>query len=287
MIELQNVSKAFEGKNVLACVNLSLKRGEVVTILGKSGSGKSTLLQLVAAMEPVDKGKIIKNPQTMCAYITQKPHLFSHMTVLQNIAFPLKCQGVGKIERYEVAKVWLEKVELSGLENRFPYELSGGQQQRVSIARAFVYQPDVLLMDEPFANLDVKLSRQLQRLIFNEMKQRNVAGIFVTHNYEETKMYADQTFLLQEGNLTNMSEEEVELYFNEGIEKDGQLYSISECLLSNSFSDTSIPVLFEKEVQLYGVNFFVVILPNGQKQFMKKTNGINIGEHLHLILKEG
>ncbi|WP_019415668.1 ABC transporter ATP-binding protein [Paenisporosarcina sp. TG20] len=287
MIELQNVSKSFEGKNVLTCVNLSLKQGEVVTILGKSGSGKSTLLQLAAAMEPVDEGEILKDPQTMCAYITQKPLLFSHMTVLQNIAFPLKCQGVGKNERYEIAKVWLEKVELSGLENRFPYELSGGQQQRVSIARAFVYQPDVLLMDEPFANLDVKLSRQLQHLIFNEMKQRNVAGIFVTHNYEETKMYADQTFLLQEGKLTTMSEEEVELYFNEGIEKDGQLYSISNCLLSNSSSDTSIPVLFEKEVHLYGVNFFVVTLPNGQTQFMKKTKEINIKEPLHLILKEG
>ncbi|WP_017380339.1 ABC transporter ATP-binding protein [Paenisporosarcina sp. TG-14] len=287
MMELRNISKKFEGKIVLERVNLSLKQGEVITILGKSGSGKSTLLQLIAAMEPIDSGEIQKKPETMCAYITQKSYLFSHMTVLQNIAFPLKCQGVRKKERYSIAKNWLEKVELFGLEDRFPYELSGGQQQRVSIARAFVYQPDVFLMDEPFANLDVKLSRQLQHLIFNEMKQRNVAGIFVTHNYEETKMYADHTFLLQDGKLTTMSEQEVELYFNEGIQNEGRTYLISNCVLTNNTSDQSIPVLLDKQVHLYGVDFYVVILPNGQKQFMKKSHEINTKEPLHLVLKEG
>ncbi|MGB5944872.1 ATP-binding cassette domain-containing protein [Paenisporosarcina sp.] len=286
MMELRNVSKTFEGKMVLENVNLSLKQGKIMTILGKSGSGKSTLLQLMAEMESVDSGEIHKSKETLCAYITQKPLLFSHMTVLQNIAFPLKCQGVGKKARLEAATNWLKKVELFGLENRFPYELSGGQQQRVSIARAFVYQPDVLLMDEPFANLDVKLSRQLQQLIFNEMNERNVAGIFVTHNYEETKMYADQTLLLQEGKLTTMSDEEVELYFNEGIEIDGQIVGISEWTLSNITSDTSIQVRLEKEIRLYGVDFYVVTLPNGQKQFVKRMKKLNTGKALYLVLKE-
>jgi iron(III) transport system ATP-binding protein len=286
MMELRNVSKIFEGKMVLENVNLSLKQGEIMTILGKSGSGKSTLLQLMAEMAAVDSGEVHKSKETMCAYITQKPLLFSHMTVLQNIAFPLKCQGVGKKARHEAAVNWLEKVELFGLGNRFPYELSGGQQQRVSIARAFVYQPDVLLMDEPFANLDVKLSRQLQHLIFNEMKQRNIAGIFVTHNYEETKMYAHHTFLLQEGELTKMSDEEVELYFNEGIEIEGQIIGVSEWTLSNKPSDASIRVRHEKEIKLYGVDFTVVTLPNGQKQFVKRLEETNIVEPLYLVLKE-
>ncbi len=286
MMELRNVSKTFEGKMVLENVNLTLKQGEIMTILGKSGSGKSTLLQLMAEMESVDSGEIHKSKEMLCAYITQKPLLFSHMTVLQNIAFPLKCQGVGKKARHDAATNWLKKVELFGLGNRFPYELSGGQQQRVSIARAFVYQPDVLLMDEPFANLDVKLSRQLQQLIFNEMNQRNVAGIFVTHNYEETKMYADQTFLLQDGKLANMSDEEVELYFNEGIEIDGQIVGVSEWRLSNDKSDTSIQVRLEKEIRLYGVDFYVVTLPNGQKQFVKRMKKLNTGEALYLVLKE-
>lgn len=286
MMELRNVSKIFDGKMVLENVNLSLKPGEIMTILGKSGSGKSTLLQLMAEMASVDSGEIHKSKETLCAYITQKPLLFSHMTVLQNIAFPLKCQGVGKKARIEAASNWLEKVELFGLGNRFPYELSGGQQQRVSIARAFVYQPDVLLMDEPFANLDVKLSRQLQHLIFNEMKQRNIAGIFVTHNYEETKMYADHTFLLQEGELTEMSDEEVELYFNEGIEIEGQIVGVSKWSLSNKPSDISIRVHFEKEIRLYGVDFYVVTLPNGQKQFVKRMKKLNTGETLYLVLKE-
>ncbi len=285
MMKLRKITKRFKDKLILNNVNLHLLQGEVMTVLGKSGSGKSTLLQIIAEMETVDSGELQKDPNTTVAYITQKPYLFNHMTVLQNIAFPLKCQGLKKQERYQVARSWVEKVELHGLENRYPYELSGGQQQRVSIARAFVYQPNVLLMDEPFANLDVKLSRQLQHLIFNEMKLRNVSGVFVTHNYEETKMYADQTVLLQDGRLSKMSEEDVELYFNEGIQQNGEIHSVAKCSLTNAMRKTSIPIVVEKEVHLYGVDFYVIQLPNGQKQFIKKVDELDLNDPLYLDVK--
>ncbi|MFK0571647.1 ABC transporter ATP-binding protein [Endozoicomonas sp.] len=197
---------------VLSGLNLSIKDGEIVCLLGSSGCGKSTLLKAIAGLiQPVSgtialHGKEVSSDagvtppeQRGIGMIFQDYALFPHLTVFDNIAF-----GLGKLTSVQVKKrvqEMLELVNLYGLEKRYPHELSGGQQQRVAIARALANKPSVLLLDEPFSNIDSQVRQHLVREIREILKQQKVAGLFVTHSKEEGFAFADIIAVMGQGRI--------------------------------------------------------------------------------------
>ncbi|ELT99311.1 hypothetical protein CAPTEDRAFT_109315, partial [Capitella teleta] len=181
---------------VLSGLDLSIEDGEIVCLLGRSGCGKSTLLKAIAGLiQPVSgtielhgkevssSSRVTPPEQRGIGMIFQDYALFPHLTVFDNIAF-----GLRKLTSKQVIKRvqdMLELVNLYGLEKRYPHELSGGQQQRVAIARALANEPSILLLDEPFSNIDSQVRQHLVREIRDILKQQKVAGLFVTHSREE------------------------------------------------------------------------------------------------------
>ncbi|ESK55334.1 ABC transporter ATP-binding protein [Acinetobacter tjernbergiae] len=202
-LKLENVYKSFAAKKVkgaktqaeefVAVENLSLdvKAGEFVAIVGPSGCGKSTLLDLLAGLTTPTSGQItidgqaIKKPGLDRGIVFQQYALFPWLTALQNIEFGLDAKGIAKDERYVIAKYFLNLVGLSEFEHHYPNELSGGMKQRVAIARSLAYDPDILLMDEPFAALDAQTRETLQAELVKIWQQTKKTIIFITHSIDE------------------------------------------------------------------------------------------------------
>lgn len=209
-VSVSNVSKSYGTFKALDNVSLTVEPGEFVALLGPSGSGKSTLLMMIAGFETPSSGNLLVegvrvNDQP--AYkrgfgvVFQRYALFPHMTVAENVAYPLFRRGMRGTEvQVEVAKA-LDLVALGSLRNRLPAQLSGGQQQRVALARALVFKPPLLLMDEPLGALDRKLRQQLQLEIKQIHRQIGSTIIFVTHDQEEALSMADRVAVLEGGRL--------------------------------------------------------------------------------------
>jgi len=206
-IEVVNISKTFigeYGQRVEALSNVSFKvyEGEFLTVVGPSGCGKTTLLRIIAGLEKPDEGyvkidgKIVDGPVPGLGYIPQEFSLFPWRTVAGNIEFGLEVNGVPKIERVKVVKKLISLVGLEGFENSFPKELSGGMKQKVAIARALAIDPIVLLLDEPFANLDAQTRSYMQRELVRIWYKHRKTVIFVTHHLEEAIYLADRIILL-------------------------------------------------------------------------------------------
>lgn len=187
MIEIKNFTKRYSGNNVYENFNLSVKEGGVTCILGESGSGKTTLLNAVAGLIKYE-GSISK---VKCSYIFQTPRLVPNLTVYGNLK--LVCPDDGAIMDM------LVKVRLEDKVNSYPRELSGGQAQRVSIARAFLYKSDVILMDEPFSSLDLKLKGEIIRLFSEIRKQDDRTVLFVTHDADEAACLAERVIIINGG----------------------------------------------------------------------------------------
>jgi putative spermidine/putrescine transport system ATP-binding protein len=209
-IEFQNVVKRFGDNTVLDHINLSINKGELVTLLGPSGCGKSTLLRCLAGLEQVSEGSIILDGQEVTGLpaskrnvgmVFQQYSLFPNMTVEQNIAFGLKMQKKPADEIRELVKSALELVELQGKETAYPASLSGGQQQRVALARSIVTQPKVLLLDEPLSAIDAKLRKALQTRIREIHKELGLTTIFVTHDQDEAMVMSDVIELFHAGRI--------------------------------------------------------------------------------------
>jgi ABC-type sugar transport system ATPase subunit len=207
-VELRNVWKSFGPVPVCRDINLSVREGEFVTLLGSSGCGKTTTLNMIAGLEDASAGDILMNGQRVndlspvqrdVAMVFQNYALYPHMTVAQNIGFTLKMRKLSPDEvRTRVARVALS-LELSALLERLPAQLSGGQQQRVAIGRALVREPRVFLFDEPFSNLDAGL-RVRMRVEVKELHQRlGVTSIFVTHDQEEAMSISDRIAVMNQG----------------------------------------------------------------------------------------
>ena len=194
IIEVQNVSKFFGEKVALDNINLNVKKGEFVTILGPSGCGKTTLLRLIAGFQTASEGEIrisgkeiTQTPPHMRPVNTvfQKYALFPHLNVFDNIAFGLKLKKTPKQVIEKKVKAALKMVGMTDYEDRDVDSLSGGQQQRVAIARAIVNEPEVLLLDEPLAALDLKMRKDMQ-MELKEMHQKlGITFVYVTHDQEE------------------------------------------------------------------------------------------------------
>jgi NitT/TauT family transport system ATP-binding protein len=178
--------------------NLEVKPNEFVVLLGPSGCGKSTLLYLFAGLESATSGKILSfgepvaQPSPDRALIFQETSLFPWLTVLHNVAFGLSLRGMSKGEQTTIARAALERVGLAEAENKRPVELSGGMRQRVAVARALAMRPNVLLMDEPFAALDVQTRAKMQGFLLDVWRESNASIIFVTHQIDEAIALADK-----------------------------------------------------------------------------------------------
>ena len=210
-LDVEGVWKAYGGQPfVVRDVTFVLEPGEFLTLLGPSGSGKTTILMLIAGFESLSRGKIRVDGRDIVGQPPERRNfgivfqgyaLFPHMSVLDNVAFPLRMKGVAARERARRAGEMLEKVGLDGLGSRRPHELSGGQQQRVALARALVFEPDALLLDEPLGALDRKLREQLQIEIKEIQRRVGVSVLLVTHDQDEAMMMSDRIAVMADGKI--------------------------------------------------------------------------------------
>ncbi|KXH78317.1 ABC transporter ATP-binding protein [Sporosarcina sp. HYO08] len=213
-IDIQNMCFNYTNSSAKAVegFTFSVQKGEVISILGRSGSGKSTILRLIAGLEMPKcgsftlAGKKIFDDYTFVqpekrgiGMVFQDYALFPHMCVADNILF-----GLPKMSRHEKMKRLkevLELVELEGFEKRYPHQLSGGQQQRVALARAIAPQPELILLDEPFSNLDTDLLVKIREDLRRILKKANATAIFVTHNQNDAHALADRIIKIKDGRI--------------------------------------------------------------------------------------
>lgn len=212
-LRLEKTLKTFGNVTALDHVDLSVRNGELLTILGPSGSGKTTLLRLTAGFAEPDAGKILLQGRDITflppakrdiGMVFQNYALFPHMTVAENVAFPLQMRKAGKDEIAKKVKWALGIVELGGYEERLPRQLSGGQQQRVAFARAIVFDPRILLLDEPFGALDRKLREQIQLEVRRLQQQLSLTSLFVTHDQEEALILSDRIAVMNGGRIEQL-----------------------------------------------------------------------------------
>ncbi|GGF21055.1 hypothetical protein GCM10010954_19770 [Halobacillus andaensis] len=211
-IQIENLCFKYQNssENTIDCFNLTIDQGEIISILGESGSGKSTVLRLLCGLETPTCGTITINKHIMTddrhfvlperrgiGMVFQDYALFPHMTVAENIQFGLK--GYGRKARRERTEEVLELVNMTSLMKRYPHELSGGQQQRVALARALAPKPALLLLDEPFSNLDADLQIKIRGELKDIIKKTGTTSIFVTHDREDARAIADRIITMRDG----------------------------------------------------------------------------------------
>jgi len=203
ILKTEDVGVIYDGSIVaLENVSLNVPTGKLTAILGPSGCGKTTLLKVIAGLiEPSTgtvkiRGKETIGPGPDRALVFQDFALLPWATVLQNVAFGLRAQGVSKTEREKTSLHYIKEVGLSGFEDKYPHQLSGGMRQRTGLARALTVNSDILLMDEPFSAVDEQMRRKLQEDLLELLKIENKTVIFVTHSIEEAVYLADQVVIL-------------------------------------------------------------------------------------------
>ncbi|TNF49133.1 ABC transporter ATP-binding protein [bacterium] len=212
VLQVKNIRKAFDNGPVINDVSFSLKKGDIGCLLGPSGCGKTTLLRIIAGFEATDGGTVTLHGRTVSdGTATVKPEkrkvgmvfqdyaLFPHLTVKGNIAFGLNELNPGERDRRVMSLI--SKIELDGFEDSYPHELSGGQQQRVALARALAPEPEIILLDEPFSNLDVTLREDLSREVRRIIKEMGSTALLVTHNQQEAFAMADEIGVMKEGRM--------------------------------------------------------------------------------------
>ena len=209
-LEIKNLSVTLDRQPILQDVSLEVRDGEFVSLLGPSGCGKSTILKTIAGLLPVGEGEIFLGGQEVSHVPTHKRgavvvfqdlRMFPHMTALENVAFPLKMQGVPKKERQRIAAEYLKKVQLEGREDQPVSKMSGGQQQRVALARALAAKPKLLLLDEPFSALDENLREDMRQLVKQLQQELGITTVLVTHDRGEALSMSDRVALMFDGRI--------------------------------------------------------------------------------------
>lgn len=207
---LKNVTKAFGKSVVIDNLDLTIKRGTMVTLLGPSGCGKTTILRLVAGLENPTSGQIFIDGEDVTkssiqnrdiCIVFQSYALFPHMSIGDNVGYGLRMQNVSKEERKQRVKEALELVDLAGFEDRYVDQISGGQQQRVALARALVLKPKVLLFDEPLSNLDANLRRAMREKIRELQQSLGITSLYVTHDQTEAFAVSDEVIVMNKGKI--------------------------------------------------------------------------------------
>lgn len=214
-ILVENISKNFGNFKALDHVNLEIKTGSLVALVGASGSGKSTLLRIIAGLEKPDQGRIwlsgrnttfLSIQEREIGYVFQNYALFKHLTVYQNIAFGLDIRNINSATRDIRVRQLLELIQLEKLANRFPNQLSGGQRQRVALARALAIEPKVLLLDEPFGALDIKVRKELRNWLRSLHSEVPVTTVFVTHDHNEAITVANEIVVFKGGRVEELND---------------------------------------------------------------------------------
>lgn len=209
-VELKNVTKKYGQNLAVNDFSAILPDGHLICLLGPSGCGKSTILNMLCGIISITEGHIffddkdvsnLSSDKRNIGMVFQNYALYPHMTVLENIAFPLEVKKISKKQRIEESKKIAELVHIESLLNRYPSELSGGQQQRVAIARAIIKKPALLLMDEPLSNLDARLRLEMREEIRRIQKETGITTVFVTHDQEEAMAISDSILLMKSGKL--------------------------------------------------------------------------------------
>ncbi|GLS86502.1 polyamine-transporting ATPase [Cypionkella aquatica] len=252
-IDIRGVSKTYGSFTALDDVSLRVEPGEFMSFLGPSGSGKTTTLNLIAGFTDLSAGEIRLDDRSIgnvpahkrnIGVVFQHYALFPHMSVAQNVAYPLKQRGVAKTERARAVDQALQKVQLEHFSHRFPSELSGGQQQRVALARAMVFTPSLLLMDEPLGALDKKLREVLQLEIRRIHRELGSTFVYVTHDQEEALVLSDRIAVFNKGRIEQVGSGH-QLYTRPETLFVGQFIGESSVLRGNHLtngSDTALTV---------------------------------------------
>ena len=206
VFQIKNVNKRFPNHDneleILSDINITVHDGEFLSIVGPSGCGKTTLLRMLAGLDFPTSGEITENnvpvtsPSPDRGFVFQQYSLFPWRNVLDNVAFGPEVRGVKDEEKYTMARKYIEMVGLTSFQDSYPSQLSGGMKQRVAIARAMVNDPDALLMDEPFAALDVLSRHKLQEELVRIWQEEHKTIVFVTHNVDEAVFLADRVVVL-------------------------------------------------------------------------------------------
>ena len=214
-VEFQRVQKSYDGETlVVKDLNLSMPKGEFLTMLGPSGSGKTTCLMMLAGFETATHGEIMLGGRPIndipphkrgIGMVFQNYALFPHMTVAENLAFPLEVRGMGKSDREAKVKRALDMVQMGDFAGRRPAQLSGGQQQRIALARALVFEPDLVLMDEPLGALDKQLREHMQYEIKHLHENLGITVVYVTHDQSEALTMSDRVAVFNDGVIQQLA----------------------------------------------------------------------------------
>jgi len=214
-VEFERVQKSYDGETlVVKDLNLSMPKGEFLTMLGPSGSGKTTCLMMLAGFETATHGEIkldgkpinnIPPHKRGIGMVFQSYALFPHMTVGENLSFPLEVRGMDKNTREEKIKIALERVQMGSFANRRPAQLSGGQQQRIALARSLVFEPELVLMDEPLGALDKQLRETLQFEITHLAHELGITVVYVTHDQTEALTMSDRVAVFDDGRIQQLA----------------------------------------------------------------------------------
>ena len=218
-VKLRGIRKSYGTLEILKGLDLTIEDGSFTSLLGPSGCGKTTLLNMIGGLDQPTGGDIdiysdavfsktdqinVPIERRNVGFVFQNYALWPHMTVLQNVAYSLRLRGIGKLEREKRSRAMLDRLELAHLADRYPYQLSGGQQQRVAIARALVYQPRLLLLDEPLSNLDAQLRERARSWLKDIHDTFKLTTILVTHDQIEALSLSDQVVLLNNGGIEQL-----------------------------------------------------------------------------------
>lgn len=200
LIEFKNINKTFDTLEVIKDLSFEVNSTDIIGILGASGVGKSTILKLIAGLDKPTKGTLINNTKKV-GYVFQEPRLLPWKTALQNVLLPLLISGKQKNKAKKKALYYLDKMGLNGFENYYPSQLSGGMLQRVSLARAFALEPDLLLLDEPFSSLDIRLKSVLETMLKELLTEHPIPVLYVSHSPEEVVQFANRIFMMFAGGV--------------------------------------------------------------------------------------
>ena len=297
LIDLQHISKSYDGQMILDDLNLYIRENEFLTLLGPSGCGTTTTLRLIGGFETPDQGKVIFDGKDITSLppnkrqlntVFQKYALFPHMTIAENIAFGLKIRKKSNAYIQDKIKYALKLVNLDGFENRTSDSLSGGQQQRIAIARAIVNEPKLLLLDEPLGALDLKLRQDMQYELIRLKNELGITFIYVTHDQEEALTMSDTIVVMNQGYIQQIGTP-VDIY-NEP----------ENAFVADFIGDSNIIdgiMLEDKLVEILGAKFRCVDTGFGQNRpvdvvirpedvdLVKPGQGIINGVVTHLIFK--